>query len=245
MTYDPLLKTGTSRQEILDLLAGLAPPDLAEPFDSGRIGLIIEGKERITKISTCLDVTPAVVRKAIESRTDLLIAHHTPIWTPLTSIGGDDARLFSMILRSEMNVYVMHTNWDHAPGGVNDILADLLGLTERESMSLGLVGTCSHTVEEMVRMLKAPLRIWGVLEKIQRLAIAAGSGFDSALIKEAQDLGADAFLSAELRHSVYRSSPLPLLESTHYALESPAMRVLAENHGWEYIDDLPVLLSLS
>ncbi|ABD39815.1 protein of unknown function DUF34 [Methanospirillum hungatei JF-1] len=245
MTYDPHSKSGTSRQEILDLLAGLAPPELAESFDSGRIGLIIEGKEHITKISTCLDVTPAVVRKAIENRSDLLIAHHTPIWAPLTSIGGDDARLFSMILQSEMNVYVMHTNWDHAPGGVNDILADLLGLTERENMSLGLVGTCVRTVEEMVRILKAPLRIWGNVEKVQRLAIAAGSGFDSALIREAQSLGADAFLSAELRHSVYRSSPLPLLESTHYALESPAMRVLAEKHGWEYIDDLPVLHSLS
>ena len=233
------------RHEILDLLAGLAPPELAESFDSGRIGLIIEGKEQIAKISTCLDVTPVVVRKAIEKKTDLLIAHHTPIWTPLTSIGGDDARLFSMILRSEMNVYVMHTNWDHAPGGVNDVLADLLGLTERENMSLGLVGSCSRTPEEMVRILRAPLRIWGEVPKIKRLAIAAGSGFDSALIREAKSLGADAFLSSELRHSVYRSSPLPLLESTHYALESPAMRVLAEKNGWEYIEDMPVLHALS
>ena len=29
MTYDPHSKSGTSRQEILDLLAGLAPPELA------------------------------------------------------------------------------------------------------------------------------------------------------------------------------------------------------------------------
>lgn len=234
-----------SRDEILEILEVLAPAELAEPFDAGKIGLIIEGKECIAKVSTCLDVTHVVVKKAIESRTDLLIAHHTPIWNPLTTIGGEDARLFSMILRSEMNVYVMHTNWDHAPGGVNDILADLLGITERESMSLGLVGSCSLTIQEMVRILGAPLRVWGDVPDIQKLAIAAGSGFDSALIMEAKKHGADAFLSSELRHSVYRSSPLPLLESTHYALESPSMRVLAENHGWDYIEDMPVLHSLS
>ncbi|HOJ96278.1 MAG TPA: Nif3-like dinuclear metal center hexameric protein [Methanospirillum sp.] len=234
-----------SRDEILGLLTGLAPPELAEPFDAGRIGLIIEGKEHITKICTCLDVTPYVVQKAIEKRTDLLIAHHTPIWTPLTSISGDDARLFSMILRAEMNVYVMHTNWDHVSGGVNDILADLLGLKEREPMTLGLVGSCSGTLEDISRILRAPLRIWGEVSDIHRLAIVAGSGFDSALIREAHSCGADAFLSAELRHSVYRSSPIPLLESTHYALESPAMRVLAEHNGWEYIEDMPVLHSLS
>ena len=234
-----------SRDEIINILEELAPPELAEPFDAGKIGLVIEGKERIAKVSTCLDVTFDVVRKAIENRTDLLIAHHTPIWTPLTAIGGEDAKLFSLILHSEMNVYVMHTNWDHAPGGVNDILADILGMTERENMSLGLVGSCSFKIHEIAQILGAPLRIWGEVSGIQRLAIAAGSGFDSSLIMEAKSLGADAFLSSELRHSVYRTSPLPLLESTHYALESPSMRVLAEEHGWEYIEDMPVLHSVS
>jgi len=228
-----------SRDEILAFLAELAPPELAEPFDTGKIGLIIEGKERICKVSTCLDVTDAVVCRAIENGTDLLIAHHTPIWTPLTSITGDYATLFSMILRSEMNVYVMHTNWDHAPGGVNDILADILGLIDRYPMPLGLVGSCTRSLDEIIRILQAPLRIWGDVCDIHRLAIVAGSGFDSSLIMEAKKLGADAFLSAELKHSVYRSSPLHLLESTHYALESPAMRVLAELYGWEYIDDMP------
>ena len=81
------------------------------------------------------------------------------------------------------------------------------------------------------------------MKSIKRLAIVGGSGFDIDLIYEAVSLGADTFLSAELRHSVYRSSPIPLLESTHYALEAPAMRVLAERKGWCYIDDPPVITS--
>ena len=178
-------------------------------------------------------------------KADILIAHHTPIWNPLTSIGGSDARLLSKILSNELNIYVMHTNWDHAIGGVNDILADILGLTDTVSMSLGLVGSVTKNLKEIAEILHAPLRVWGDISNPKRLAIAAGSGFDIEIIKEAEKLGADAYLSAELRHSVYRSSPIPLLESTHYALESPSMRVLAQNNGWDYLDDPPMLHEIS
>ena len=61
---------------------------------------------------------------------------------------------------------------------------------------------------------------------------------------EAYDLGADAFLSAELKHSVARSSPLPCIEATHYALEAPAMKRLAIREGWHYLDDPPILTTL-
>ena len=56
--------------------------------------------------------------------------------------------------------------------------------------------------------------------------------------------GADAFLSAELKHSVARYSPLPCIEATHYALEAPAMRRLALRKNWQYIDDPPKILSI-
>lgn len=241
MTCDTLSSKYNDRDEIIRMLEELAPPELAESFDSGRIGLIIEGKKEISTICTCLDVTSSVVRLAVQHHCDFLIAHHTPIWTPLTSISGNDAQLFSIILSSGLNIYVMHTNWDHAPGGVNDILAQILGLTDTVPMSFGLVGSCSKNTEEIARDLSAPLRVWGEISGLKRLAILAGSGFDSEIIEEAKRLGADAFLSAELRHSVYRASPLPLLESTHYALESPSMRVLAEKYGWDFIDDPPVM----
>lgn len=232
------------REAIIKELEEIAPPELAESFDTGRIGLIFEGREEVVHIHTALDATPNVIQAAISQGSDLLITHHTPIWNPLTSISGSNARLFRKILEHQLNVYVMHTNWDHATGGVNDILASMLNLADIERMSSGVIGTCSLTPDKIMQVLGAPLRIWGEVESITRLAIIGGSGFDSNFIHEAFSLGADAFLSAELRHSVYRSSPLPLLESTHYALEAPAMRVLAERKGWCYIDDPPVISSL-
>lgn len=229
------------RDDIIRDLEISAPPELAEPFDQGKIGLIVEGKLEITRVCTCLDVTAPVVKQAISLGADLLIAHHTPFWYPLTRIMGSDAALLRELLSAGLNVYVMHTNYDHAVNGINQCLAGLLGLGSVIPLSLGVVGDCHLTPSMITDHLGAPLRIWGTVGEIRRLAVVGGSGFDPVIISEAASAGAQAFLSAELKHSVARVSPIPLLESTHYALEAPAMRILAGKYGWTYIDDPPVM----
>jgi putative NIF3 family GTP cyclohydrolase 1 type 2 len=138
----------------------------------------------------------------------------------------------------------MHTNFDHAESGVNDALAELLSLTNTEPMTLGLVGDCPHTLKEIAHRLDCPVRVWGKIKKLQRLAVVGGSGFDPEFMAEAKERGADAFLSAELKHSMYRAAPLPCIEATHYALEAPAMKRLAVQKGWRFIADPPVLHSV-
>ncbi len=219
----------------------LAPPDLAEDFDAGKIGLIVEGKTKIGTVCCALDATPSVVKRAVAERADMLLVHHTPLWTPLTSLTGPTATLMRDVLGAGLNIYVMHTNFDHAEYGVNDALAELLSLENTVPMSLGLAGDCQLSLTEIARRLNSPLRIWGKIRQLHRLAIAAGSGFDPVFMTEAKELGSDAFLSAELKHSVYRASPLPCIEATHYALEAPAMKRLAEQRGWRFIADPPHL----
>ena len=231
------------RDYIIRDLEGCAPPELAESFDQGRIGLIVEGNPEILGTCTCLDVTFEVVKQAISLGMNLIIAHHTPIWYPLTSIRGPDASLLRELLSHEINVYVMHTNYDRAIGGVNHCLAGLLGFGSVEPLTLGVVGNCHLTPAMIAEHLGTPIRIYGSIDEIRRLAVVGGSGFDPDIIREAASAGAQAFLSAELRHSVIRSSPIPLIESTHYGLESPAMRILAGKMGWKYIDDPPVVTS--
>jgi len=222
-----------------DEMESLAPPDLAEEFDTGKIGLIVEGKAEIDMISCALDATPEVIRQAVASGADMLVVHHTPIWTPLTALKGYSANLMRMILSGNLNVYVMHTNFDHADGGVNDALAEILELSDRKTMTLGVVGTCPLSLSGISQRLGNNLRIWGNLESCRRLAVVGGSGFDPELMEEAHEFGADAFLSAEMKHSIARAAPLPCIESTHYALEAPAMKRLATQRGWQYIDDPP------
>jgi putative NIF3 family GTP cyclohydrolase 1 type 2 len=209
-------------------------------MDAGKIGLIIEGKKEVRQVACSLDATLPVIRAAARMDADLLVVHHTPLWTPVTSICGSLATLLRETLAADMNLYVMHTNFDHAEGGINDALASVLDLSGTSPMSLGVCGDCHLTLPEIASRLKAPLLTWGEPILPCRLGVVGGSGFDLALIGEAAMLGAEAFLSADLKHATIRASPLPLLQSTHYALEAPGMQVLARKMGWEYIDDPPV-----
>ena len=231
------------RAFILDM-ERLAPPAFAEEFDAGKIGLVVEGQKEIKNVSCALDATPDVVRQAVLAGADMLVVHHTPLWTPLTALTGRTADLMRKVLSADLNVYVMHTNFDRAAGGVNDALSELLSLQDIIPMTLGNIGTCTITLKEISRRLGGNLRVWGDVKEIQRLALVAGSGFDPLIISEAIELGADAFLSSEMKHSIARAALIPCLESTHYALEAPAMQRLSERMDWQYIADPPLLRHL-
>ena len=224
----------------VETMEALAPPGLAEEFDEGRIGLVVEGTRRADVVVAALDATVRVAEEAVALGADVLVVHHPPFFAPMTRIEGGAARLLRIVLGHGLHVYAMHTNFDRAAGGVNDCLADLLGLSDCVPLSLGLVGTTSTDPDGLAAVL-GPLRVWGDVGRIRRLAVVGGSGFDSSLIEEAAALGADAFLSSELRHHVARDASIPCIESTHYALEAPAMRALAGRMGWDYIDDPPHL----
>ncbi len=227
-------------QRFVTALERIAPPELAEEYDAGRIGLVVEGKDEIGTVCCALDATQRVVDAAALAGADMLVVHHTPLWSPVTAVRGPTSHLLRALLSADMNLYVMHTNFDHAEGGVNDVLASRLDLSRTERMAAGLVGDCSLDPEEIARRLPGGgIRVYGEAGTIRRLAVVGGSGFDPGLIREAVDLGAEAFLSAELKHSVARASPIPCLEATHYALEAPAMEALASRMGWHYIPDPP------
>lgn len=225
----------------ISILEEIAPPELSEEFDEGRIGLIVEGKQEIESVACSLDATLYSVSEAVSCGADALVVHHTPIWSPITKVSGKDALILGKALSAGLNIYVIHTNYDHAESGINAVLADILGLSNIAKMPLGLVGDCSLTPEEISGVLGGGLRLYNCPEIIDRIAVAGGSGFDPDLLQCAHKLGADAFLSSELKHSVMRNSPLGLMESTHYALESPGMKKLSERMGWTYIPDEPDL----
>lgn len=221
-------------------MEALAPPELAEPYDEGRIGLVVEGTRPAETVVAALDATVRVAEEAVRLGADVLVVHHPPFFAPMTRVEGAAARLLRVLLPEGVHVYAMHTNLDRAPGGINDCLADRLRLRDRVPLSLGLVGTTSTDADGLAAVL-GPLRAYGDVGRIRRLAVVGGSGFDADLIEEAARLGADAFLSSEIRHHVARDAPIPCLESTHYALEAPGMRALADRMGWAYVDDPPYL----
>ena len=129
-------------RDFIGKMERLAPPELAEDFDAGRIGLVVEGRPEVRVICCALDTTPAVVKAAVDLNADMLVVHTThPSGIPVTALTGRTASLMKEILSAGMNLYVMHTNFDRADEGVNDALAELLSLTDRRP-AVAWTGRC-------------------------------------------------------------------------------------------------------
>jgi dinuclear metal center YbgI/SA1388 family protein len=229
---------------LIAVLERIAPPERADEKDEGRIGLIVEGSEEVEIVACALDATPSVAENAAGAGAGLLVVHHTPLYSPVTTIEGYTARVLRPLLAADMNLYVMHTNFDRAPDGINSTLAVHLGLRNLRQMEMGVVGDCTLSLQEMAGRLGGSVRIFGQVDRLEKLAVVGGSGFDRKLIDEAAAMGADAFLSAELKHSVLLASPLPCIEATHHALEAPGMKRLAERMGWLFFDSSPPLTTI-
>ncbi len=102
-------------------------------FESDRVGLQVgDPSDPVGKIGVSLDSSEGVIEWAIRSKVDLLVCHHPLIWepmktlTPLHRVG----KLVGMLQRHGIGLIVTHTNWDCARGGINDVLAEKLGLLD-------------------------------------------------------------------------------------------------------------------
>jgi dinuclear metal center YbgI/SA1388 family protein len=235
--------------ELISTLEEIAPPELAEEMDDGKIGLIVPGTRDVKKVATALDPTPYVIKKAAESGANALIVHHTLIWNPVAMIDRGLAASLKMLLDSRMSLYSMHTNYDRAPGGVNDTLAAMLGLTSIVSIDLTCAGVAENQslasfAAAASKALQTDVEVVGDMDKeICTVVTSAGSGFREAL-PIAKKLNADVLLSSELKHDVIRDrDDIALISAPHYFTEAPAMKKLAvrldENVRAEFIDDPP------
>ena len=75
---------------------------------------------------------PEVAEQAIEEEVDLIITHHPYYFHLPSSLAVTDTKMEVMyeLIKHDIAVYAAHTNLDAARGGVNDVLADRLGLND-------------------------------------------------------------------------------------------------------------------
>jgi dinuclear metal center YbgI/SA1388 family protein len=121
----------TTVQQVIDIIDALAPPAYALPNDP--IGLHVGNPtEPVSAVVTTLDVRSQTIAKCIAHGASLIVAHHPLIFEQRATVcdNTQDGALLTALIRARISVYVAHTNYDVAPGGVNDILADALGLCE-------------------------------------------------------------------------------------------------------------------
>ncbi len=127
-------------EELIPILESIAPPALAEDFDTGRIGLVLDRGADIRKIAVALDPTDHVLKEAALQDANLLVTHHTLIFDPVNIISKWLSDTLKIAIDNDISIYTMHTNYDKAEGGVNDVLAELLELTNIKHLELGRLG---------------------------------------------------------------------------------------------------------
>ena len=106
------------------------PEHLSEEWDNDGLMCCPDATTEVCRVLITLDVTEEVVDYAIESAFDLIISHHPLIFKPLSSVNESDhiSRKVIKLLNSGISVFSFHTRADKVTGGVNDKLAELLGL---------------------------------------------------------------------------------------------------------------------
>lgn len=123
--------------QIIEIFEKWSPKRLA--FDGDPVGLHIGQLNRpVEKVLITLDVNEQVIDEAIEQGATLIIAHHPPLFRPIKTIWTTtpQGKMIEKCIKHDIAVYAAHTNLDIAEGGVNDMLAQRLGVVDTEPIEV-------------------------------------------------------------------------------------------------------------
>lgn len=240
--------------DIVGALDRRYPPDWAEQWD--RVGLVLgEPQAPVRRVLCVVDCVPETVAEALAAGADMIVAHHPLLLRGVSSVAPTTykGRIVHQLIKSDVALYVAHTNADVANPGVSDALAARLGLTDLrplhppgpaspaagEGRGTGRVGRLARpmTLAALTAHAAAalPATAWGVRAAgdperiIGTVAVSGGAG--DSFLADASAAGADAFLTADLRHhpaSEHLAAGGPaLLDAAHWATERPWLDDLA------------------
>lgn len=237
----------TSVKDILTLIETLAPPYMKESWD--RVGLNCGHLDRpVEKILVALDPFKEVCEEALEMEADLLVTHHALIWTPgfITDL-DEQGRNTLFLIEHNIACINAHTNLDQAPGGVNDILAARLGLSDIavidpkgediEGRPWGLLRmgtTDEQPLQSFLTTVKNRLGCDGLRyvdagKPVSRVAV--GGGACAGEMYKAAAAGCDTFVTADVRYNQFwdaQSLGINLIDAGHFHTENPVCVYLCE-----------------
>jgi dinuclear metal center YbgI/SA1388 family protein len=191
--------------------------------------------QKINGILIALDVTEAVIEEAIQNNCNTIISHHPFLFHPLKKINLDTPKgaLIEKIIKHQLMIYSAHTNYDVGHPGMNQMLADKIGLSETEvldvdenGIGMGRIGTIApRSLDDFIDHVKNHLDLKHVYlishhddKIIQKVAISGGSG--SSHMMAAKKKNADIYLTGDVTyHTALECLELKLrvLDIGHYA----------------------------
>lgn len=206
--------------EAVGILDAAYDPRWAEPWDA--VGLVCgDPGAEVRKVLFAVDPVDAVVDEAIEWGADLLVTHHPLLLKPVHGVAATTfkGRTVHRLITNGVALLTAHTNADVATPGVSDALARALGLIvsgpilpvpDAPSRGLGRFGALptaeplrvfAERVAAALPATSAGVRVAGDPERPVRLvAVCGGAGDDRELLAAVRAAGADAYVTADLRH---------------------------------------------
>lgn len=123
-------------KEIIGAIETFAPPCYQESYDNSGVQVGATDIDCSGALLT-LDITENVILEAKAKGCNLVIAHHPLIFSGIKKISGRNAieRCIILAIQNNITLYAAHTNLDNMRKGVNDKIADKLGLNKRSILS--------------------------------------------------------------------------------------------------------------
>ena len=227
--------------EIMNFMETLAPSHMKMDWDN--VGLLCGSRRTpVTKILIALDPFEGVCAEAEDWGAQLIVTHHPIIFQPLTSVTDETSigRSIQRLCRSGISAVNAHTNLDCAPGGVNDILAEKLGLSDVEVIQpegehllrMGLVE--EQSLESFLATVKENLGCAGIRyvdggKPVRKVAV--GGGACASGMMDACFAGCDTFVTSDIKYNQFwdaRDLGLNLIDAGHFCTENPVTAYLAE-----------------
>lgn len=237
----------TTVADILAFLETLAP--LSMKMDWDNVGLQCGSRDQqVSRILVALDPFEGVCREAVETGAQLLVTHHPLIFRPLTTVTDDRAitRGLMHLCAHGVSAACAHTNLDCAPGGVNDVLSQVLSLSgvtviapegrDDQGRPWGLLRTGEIEKQPLKDFLKAVkeklgcpgLRYVDGGKRVCRVAV--GGGACASEIPTVVRAGCDTFVTADVKYNDFweaQEQGLNLIDAGHFYTENPVCATLA------------------
>lgn len=231
----------TTVGDIMNFMETLAPRALKMDWDN--VGLNCGSKSTpVTKILVALDPFEHVCEEAVGWGANLLVTHHPLIFRPWPMVTDDAAitRGLMNLVRHNISHFCAHTNLDRAEGGVNDVLAEVLGLENVEVIpdtELRLL-RCGYVPEQnlagFLSTVKDSLHCDGLRycdggKKVHKVAV--GGGGCAGGLFDAICAGCDTFVTSDVKYNEFwdaKEQGLNLIDAGHFHTENPVVAVLAK-----------------
>lgn len=119
--------------DLIDKIEKKYPTNLAYSWDN--VGLLVGDYEKeVKKILVTLEANEKVIDEAISKKVDLIITHHPFIFSKINRVNSGDlkGRLILKLIKNDISLYSMHTNFDIAKDGLNDYFMEIMGFKNCE-----------------------------------------------------------------------------------------------------------------